>query len=243
MLHRNQLLMLDGNELQFYGGRAGGPEDAKSEWLGTPLQSLMKEFLSWLHGRYADGEIYVQPAFFLHRLQNPSGLRKKHKAVPKKARKALAAKLENHDAILELLDRKLDEEWPEHDHAGDRWQVKKPPVSSPSEDKGEPSTGSAKDELEEDVEEEPAEDLELLREVLIGRLSRRLSTRRSSRRRPLTAPRTCAATEASKKANPIATRYSRRLRNEVPSQGEVKPAEVATKPAEAERPAKRRRLR
>ncbi|EJF62730.1 hypothetical protein DICSQDRAFT_126418 [Dichomitus squalens LYAD-421 SS1] len=195
MLHRNELLLLDGNELHFYGGRAGDSED--SEWLATPLNSMMKEFLSWLHARYAD--IHLGPFSFIHADERHAALKRAHKAILKEKRETLAMKLENHDAILELLERKLNEEWVENDRAGDRWQLTQPLVPSGSEAKVEPP---AEKELE--IEAKQRSEEEPSRVVTI----KRPSSRQVSRDNAMAKPHSCTATEAKKKVNQMATRHS-----------------------------------
>ncbi|TBU26078.1 hypothetical protein BD311DRAFT_699189 [Dichomitus squalens] len=224
MLHRNELLLLDGNELHFYGGRASDSED--SEWLATPLNSMMKEFLSWLHARYAKENIHLGPFSFIHADEQHAALKRAHKAIPKEKRKALAMKLENYDAILELLERKLNEEWVENDRAGDRWQLTQPLVPSGSEEKVEPP---AEKELEVEAKQKSEEEPSRLVTI------KRPSSRRVSRDNTMAKPRSCTATEA-KKVNQMAARHSRRLPSERPSEVKEQFAEVE------KRPAKRRRL-
>ncbi|KAI1791527.1 hypothetical protein LXA43DRAFT_888889 [Ganoderma leucocontextum] len=227
MLERNELLLLDGTELRFHGDRvpdAGDPDSKEGSGRRgeTPFDSLLREVLSWCH---ANAMQSLSPHWntwrcngFMHREDCAPGLKRPDAAVPVEDRKALAAKLNNHDAIRELFARKLSEEWPKDDFAGDKWQIQVvlPPKQTDEEDKV----------------EAPAEEKSTKPEEARGRAKAGVTKRKRGRGKAATKIVGKAAPAKRKvRAIPRGSRHSRRLRGEPP----LVESEVEERPAKRQR--------
>ena len=222
-----------GDELRFLGSDGGGekaPAGRRSS--DTPLNSLMEELLSWFHARFVrrfgPGGVALDERHFVQ-MDHPPDIRKDpHLAELDVA--VLARKLEGHSATLELLERKLAEDWPEHDFAGDRL------VNKPSE----PPLPSAIPEEEEpppDPEPRRRESIETLtrkeeEEVLTVLLLRKTNERKHAQKKPMAKAKAKTKTTTKMDARPravvvkivvaanklpVAPRRSKRLRHEPPS--------------------------
>ena len=218
----------DADELRFIAG----PSTTESN---TPINGLVEELLSWFHARFVerfghDGARLDERHFIP--MEHPPDIEKD----PRLARldvKALARKLADHSAILELFERALAEHWPENDRVGDRLESK--PPGRP------PSTGvPVEDDEGEEHQPEPArgrrDSIETIsrmeeEEVITVLLARKTNARKPVQRQPATklakmktktrigAPRATEAKLAvAEKRLPTAPRRSKRLRNEDPSE-------------------------
>ena len=222
----------DGDELRFIGG----PSTTERSGSNTPINALVEELLSWFHARFIerfghDGAGLDERHFIP--MEHPPDIDKDPRLARLDA-KALARKLADHSAILDLFERTLAEHWPENDLAGDRLESKppgRPPSTGVQEEDGkehqpelEPARGR-RDSIEtiSRIEEE---------EVITVLLARKTNARKPAKRRPatksnlnMTKTRVGAmarATEAklaiAEKKLPMAHRRSKRLRNEDPSE-------------------------
>ncbi|PIL30688.1 hypothetical protein GSI_07392 [Ganoderma sinense ZZ0214-1] len=135
--HARLFVPPDGDGLRFLGGlppppsrpRAptsnarGEKEKAACTAPDTPLNSLVEELLSWFHARFverfngAEGAVLDERHFIP--MEDPPDIERDPRTAQLDT-KALARKLADHGAMLELFEKVLAERWPEHDLAGDR---------------------------------------------------------------------------------------------------------------------------
>ncbi|KAI1791524.1 hypothetical protein LXA43DRAFT_1094421 [Ganoderma leucocontextum] len=198
----------------------------------TPLNSLLEELLSWFHARFVErfghGGAVLDEKHFIP-MEHPPNL-EESPGLAELDVKLLARKLADHSAILELFERKLAEEWPEHDFAGDRLESSKPlkppaPPVIPAQEKPprEPEPGR-RDSIETLSRKEEEEEV-----ITVLLPKKATNARKRAPRNPITKTKT--KTQATARATDVklvvaenkppraaAPRRSKRLRNEPPSE-------------------------
>ncbi|TBU41075.1 hypothetical protein BD309DRAFT_301260 [Dichomitus squalens] len=210
-----------GEKLFFYGD----PADSTHERTVTPLNALLFDWLKWCNSRFyarfsVNGRLVLLDDRHFIPMDNPPVFQYR-RLISKSQKRAHAPKFDNHNAVLELLEAKLREEWPRFDLAGDRCESETYSAPTPVEHHSiEPHV------LVKGEEEEVAlmlEEAAKPREAVKRKPAAKKAQKRA--RKPL------GVEEGRRVENKAATRRSKRLMNEPPS-----PIRDAI-----ERPAKRQR--
>ncbi len=94
--------------------------DAQGDSVDTPMNTFFDEYLHLCHAAYVARR--CGPAWALYPRPRPRQNDKREDAGAGKIQaRELAKKLEDHSAVLELIDRTVGMDWPRDEHAGDQW--------------------------------------------------------------------------------------------------------------------------
>ncbi|KAI0806775.1 hypothetical protein C8Q74DRAFT_12784 [Fomes fomentarius] len=98
--------------------------DAQGDLVDTPMNAFFDEYLHLCHAAYVPRmcgptwKIYPRPQPRENETREDAGM-------DKIEARELAKKLDDHSAVLELIDRTLRMDWPRDEHAGDQWMMSK----------------------------------------------------------------------------------------------------------------------